>query len=208
MASTYPYSADTFSTKADGPGHYVFAAYFNDLQDAVLATENTLGLVPAGSAGTVAARLTAIESATGGGASTAVLTSPNGTRYRIAVANDGTLSTTQTYEPGPPAPATATLFSELGTAADPVAPSGLTLNSSGYITFTLPTQIPWPVRDQVFTLYKDLVQVETYTEPGPGAYVNYSFSTVSGNPGNYRVFTSIRYWGWASTLSVQADFTI
>jgi hypothetical protein len=39
----------------------------------------------------------------GGGTGSAVLTSPSGNRFRLVVADDGTLSTEATLEPGPPA---------------------------------------------------------------------------------------------------------
>ena len=57
--SSYPASLDTFATKADGAGHYVYASYFNDLQAAITAIQATLGVNPQGSFGTVAAALTA-----------------------------------------------------------------------------------------------------------------------------------------------------
>lgn len=74
MTSDYPTGLDSFTAKADGAGHYVFAAYFNDLQNAVTAIETTLGTDPQGGYTTVADAI----AAGGGGVGATGPTGPTG----------------------------------------------------------------------------------------------------------------------------------
>lgn len=66
--SDYPGGIDAFTAKEDGAGHYVFADYFNTLQDAVVAVQTALGVNPQGSYDDVAARLDDGGGGGGGGA--------------------------------------------------------------------------------------------------------------------------------------------
>lgn len=54
----YPTSLDSFTTRVDGQPAY--AAYFNDLQTAVVAVETALGTTPQGTYADVAAAITAL----------------------------------------------------------------------------------------------------------------------------------------------------
>lgn len=60
----YPASADSFPTRVDGVDNVV-AADYNGHSAAIVSIETTLGLNPQGSAASVAARITAAESAIG-----------------------------------------------------------------------------------------------------------------------------------------------
>lgn len=67
--SDYPDGLDTFTPKTDGPGQYVYAAYFNTLQNALTAVQSTLGLNPQGTHDDVAAAIAAAAQTGGGGES-------------------------------------------------------------------------------------------------------------------------------------------
>lgn len=90
MASSYPAAPDAFESKQDGAGHYVYASYFNDLQNAISAVQATLGVNPQGTHSDVAAAIAAAAlsgGGTGGGAS-------------LTDIFKGTWSDVATYNPG------------------------------------------------------------------------------------------------------------
>lgn len=61
MAATYPNAIAVFSAKVDNTD-VAYAAHINSLQEEVVALESVLGTLPAGNAGTIKARIAAIES--------------------------------------------------------------------------------------------------------------------------------------------------
>lgn len=57
MSSAYPGAVDVFPPRHDGPTSVIHAGHINDLQEAVVAIQETLGVDPAGTASSVAERL-------------------------------------------------------------------------------------------------------------------------------------------------------
>ncbi|GAB3250990.1 hypothetical protein [Kineosporia babensis] len=57
MSTAYPHAVDVFPDRHDGPTSVIRAGHINDLQDAITAVQETLGVNPANGSASVADRL-------------------------------------------------------------------------------------------------------------------------------------------------------